>query len=57
MKAIPVETLQRLLKDEKKKLRERRDKDHADNRARHSAASEDSVSRVLVLEEILGGEQ
>jgi hypothetical protein len=44
-----------VLKAEKKKLREHRARDFEDNRARFSAATEDAVSRVLMLEELLDG--
>lgn len=53
--AIDTATVRKKLAAEKKKLRERRARDFEDNRARFSAASEDSVSRVLVLEELLEG--
>jgi hypothetical protein len=53
MKTIDTATVRRMLKLEKKKLRERREQDFDNNRARYSAASEDSVSRVLMLEELL----
>jgi len=52
---IDASTVRRALKAEKKKLREHRARDFKDNRARFSAATEDSVSRVLVLEELLDG--
>ena len=44
-----------VLKAEKRKLRENRARDFKDNRARFSAATEDAVSRVLMLEELLDG--
>lgn len=44
-----------VLKAEKRKLRDNRARDFKDNRARFSAATEDSVSRVLMLEELLDG--
>lgn len=47
--------VRRVLKAEKKKLREHRARDFEDNRARFSAATEDAVSRVLMLEELLDG--
>lgn len=53
MKTLNANTVRAMLKREKKTLRERRAKDFDDNRARYSAATEDSVSRVLVLEELL----
>lgn len=53
MKTLNIQTVRAMLKREKKKLLERRDRDFEDNRARPSAATEDSVSRVLVLEELL----
>lgn len=55
MTAIDTALVRRALKAEKKKLRERRKQDFDENRARFSAASEDSVSRVLMLEELLDG--
>jgi hypothetical protein len=55
MKTIDSATLRAFLKAEKKRLRELRARDFDDNRARFSAASEDAVSRVLVLEELLDG--
>jgi hypothetical protein len=55
MAAIDTALVRRALKAEKKKLRERRKQDFDENRARFSAASEDSVSRVLMLEELLDG--
>ena len=55
MATIDASTVRRALKAEKKKLREHRARDFKDNRARFSAATEDSVSRVLVLEELLDG--
>lgn len=53
MKALSIAALRKLLKEERQKLRECRKKDFEENRARYSAASEDAVSRVLVLEELL----
>lgn len=50
---LDAATIRRTLKAEKKKLRENRARDFKDNRARFSAASEDSVSRVMMLEELL----
>lgn len=44
-----------VLKQEKRKLRDARERDFKDNRARFSAATEDAVSRVLMLEELLDG--
>lgn len=55
MTAIDGRTVRNALKLEKKKLRENRARDFKDNRARFSAATEDSVSRVLMLEELLDG--
>lgn len=52
---IDAGTVRRALKLAKKKLREHRARDFEENRARFSAASEDAVSRVLVLEELLDG--
>lgn len=54
---IDVATIRSILKSEKKKLRERRARDFEDNRARPSAATEDSVSRVLMLEDLLDDEE
>jgi hypothetical protein len=45
-----------ILKREKKLLKERRAKDFEDNRARYSAATEDAVSRVMMLEDLLEGD-
>jgi hypothetical protein len=50
---LDAATIRRVLAREKRKLRERRQQDLEENRARYSAASEDSVSRVLMLEELL----
>lgn len=55
MTTIDTALVRRALKREKKKLREARARDFEENRARFSAASEDSVSRVLMLEELLDG--
>jgi hypothetical protein len=55
VKTIEAATIRRVLKVEKKRLRERRQADFDDNRARSSAASEDALSRVLMLEELLDG--
>ena len=55
MATIDTATVRRALKLAKKKLREHRAKDFEENRARFSAASEDAVSRVLVLEDLLDG--
>lgn len=52
---IDAATIRRALKLEKKKLRQHRATDFESNRARFSAASEDAVSRVLMLEELLDG--
>lgn len=53
MKAIAVQTIRDVLMAEKKKLREARARDHEENRARHSVATEDAIARVLMLEELL----
>lgn len=53
---IDTAVVRRALKLAKKKLRERRAQDFEENRARFSAASEDAVSRVLMLEELLTDE-
>lgn len=55
MRAIETATLRKVLKHEKKTLRLCRSKDFEDNRARSSAATEDALSRVLMLEELLDG--
>ncbi len=55
MKTIEVAIVRRVLKAEKKRLRDRREKDFEENRARSSAASEDALSRVLMLEDLLDG--
>jgi hypothetical protein len=52
---IDTATVRRALKLAKKKLREFRGRDFKENRARFSAATEDAVSRVLMLEELLDG--
>lgn len=52
---IDTATVRRALKLAKKKLREFRSRDFKENRARFSAATEDAVSRVLMLEELLDG--
>lgn len=52
---IDTSTVRRALKLAKKKLREFRERDFKENRARFSAATEDAVSRVLMLEELLDG--
>ena len=54
---IDTATVRRALKRAKRKLREHRTKDLEQHRARFSAASEDAVSRVLMLEELLDGEE
>ena len=56
MKTIDVATIRRVLRHEKKRLRDCRAKDFESNRARSSAASEDAISRVLMLEELLEGD-
>jgi hypothetical protein len=56
VKRIDANTVRQRLELEKKRLRDRRKQDHDDNRARHSAATEDAVSRVLMLEDLLEGE-
>lgn len=53
MVRIDADTVKRALKSERKKLREHRKRDFEENRARFSAATEDAVARVLMLEEIL----
>jgi hypothetical protein len=50
---ITEESVRKMLALEKKKLREHRKRDFEENRARFSAATEDAVARVLVLEELL----
>ncbi len=52
---IAVATIRNVLKNERKKLRERRQKDFDQNRARSSYATENAIARVLVLEELLDG--
>jgi len=49
--------VRRQLKREKEQLRKHRKRDFDDNRARFSAATEDSVSRVLMLEDLLNEEE
>ena len=55
MATIDAAMVRRALKLEKKNLRKHRKQDFEANRARFSAASEDAVSRVLMLEELLDG--
>lgn len=55
MKTLEVSDVRRVLKHEKKRLRACREKDFEDNRARSSAATEDALSRVLMIEELLDG--
>ncbi len=52
---LDAASVRRALKLEKKKLREHRARDFKDNRARFSAATEDAVSRVMMLEDLLDG--
>lgn len=52
---IDANAVRRMLKAARKTLRDRRAKDFEANRARYSAATEDAVSRVLVLEDLLEG--
>jgi hypothetical protein len=52
---IDAKHVRSVLKAEKKRLRQHRARDFEDNRARFSAATEDAVSRVLMLEELLDG--
>lgn len=44
------------LRAETKRLRECRDRDFGKGRVTHSAATDDALSRVLLLEELLAGE-
>lgn len=49
--------VRRQLKREREQLRKNRKRDFEDNRARFSAATEDAVSRVLMLEDLLNEEE
>lgn len=53
MSGIDSRHVRAVLKREKKKLNEHRARDLEKNRARFSAGTEDAVSRVLMLEELL----
>lgn len=54
---LNARTVRQQLIRERENLRQARKRDFKENRARFSAATEDAVSRVLMLEELLGEQE